>query len=269
MSIKVRNTTRYLLTEQLKMVGWSILTLFVAFGVLPLLFALITGNIRQYSPLANFADLSLGALFFMFIFIVGALTYDNFKLFIQNGLSRQTYFQARVLALLTLSGLFVIINAIYYYGVHAPYLQWSTNTALMKSGYALYAYALGSQVWLNILASLLFNWIFYIGVGLTGMACGTLLALFGKWAKTILIISIPIIGMLIIWIMALIMARNQSTYNYTGLENFLKFIIGYPGHEEAKTGYFNPTMPFITMLVGCGIIGGLAYLFNRKLRIRN
>ncbi|ALO04944.1 ABC transporter permease [Lactiplantibacillus paraplantarum] len=269
MSIKVRNTTRYLLTEQLKMTGWSILTLFAVFGVLPLLFALITGNIRQYSPLGNFADLSLGALFFMLIFIVGALTYDNFKLFIQNGISRQTYFQARVLALLMLSGLFVIINAIYYYGIHAPYLHWSTNAALMKTAYSMYGYALGSHIWLNLLASLFFNWIFYIGVGLTGMACGTLLALFGKWAKTILIIATPIIGVLIIWVLIVIMTRNQSNYNYTGLENFFKFIVGYPSHGEAKNGYFNPTMPFITMLIGCGIIGSLAYLFNRKLRIRN
>ncbi|WP_349623315.1 ABC transporter permease [Lactiplantibacillus plantarum] len=269
MSIKVRNTTRYLLTEQLKMTGWSVLALFVVFGILPLLFAVITGNIRQYSPLGNFASLSLGPLFFMLIFIVGSLTYDNFKLLIQNGISRQTYFQARVFALLMLSGLLVIINAIYYYGIHAPYLHWSTNTALMRTGYSLYSHALGSQVWLNILASLCFNWIFYIGVGLIGIACGTLLALFGKWAKTILIIGTPIIGMLIIWIMVIIMTRNQSNYNYTGLENFLKFIIGYPSHGEATTGYFNPTMPFITMLVGCGIIGGLAYLFNRKLRIRN
>nr|WP_244048501.1 hypothetical protein [Lactiplantibacillus plantarum] len=102
MSIKVRNTTRYLLTEQLKMTGWSVLALFVVFGILPLLFAVITGNIRQYSPLGNFASLSLGPLFFMLIFIVGSLTYDNFKLLIQNGISRQTYFQARVFALLML-----------------------------------------------------------------------------------------------------------------------------------------------------------------------
>lgn len=85
MSIKVRNTTRYLLTEQLKMTGWSVLALFVVFGILPLLFAVITGNIRQYSPLGNFASLSLGPLFFMLIFIVGSLTYDNFKLLIQMG----------------------------------------------------------------------------------------------------------------------------------------------------------------------------------------
>ncbi|MCT0163985.1 ABC transporter permease, partial [Lactiplantibacillus pentosus] len=37
----------------------------------------------------------------------------------------------------------------------------------------------------------------------------------------------------------------------------------------ADAGYFNPVMPLITMLVGCGVIGTLAYLFNRKLRIRN
>ena len=125
MSIKVRNTTRYLLTEQLKMTGWSVLACAVAFGILPLFFAFISDNISQYSPLSNFANLSLSALFFMIIFITGALTYDYFKLFIQSGISRQTYFQARVFALLMLSGLLVIINAIYYYGIHAPYLHLS------------------------------------------------------------------------------------------------------------------------------------------------
>ena len=269
MSIKLRITTRYLLTEQLKLTGWSLVGCAVVFGILPLFLALISGNISQYSPLSNFANLSLSALFFMLIFIIGILTYDNFKLFIQNGISRPTYFQARVFALFALSGLFVILNAIYYYGIHAPYLHWSANTALMRTGYSLYSHALGSQVWLNILASLCFNWIFYIGVGLTGMACGTLLALFGKWAKTILIIGVPILAMVLMWIIIVVMSRNQSTYNYTGLETFLKFLVGYPSHGEATTGYFNPTMPFITMLIGCGIIGGLAYLFNRKLRIRN
>lgn len=68
MSIKVRNTTRYLLTEQLKMTGWSVLALFVVFGILPLLFAVITGNIRQYSPLGNFASLSLRPLLHAYLY---------------------------------------------------------------------------------------------------------------------------------------------------------------------------------------------------------
>ena len=55
MSIKVRNTTRYLLTEQLKLTGWSLVGCAVVFGILPLFLALISGNISQYSPPSNFS----------------------------------------------------------------------------------------------------------------------------------------------------------------------------------------------------------------------
>ncbi|PRO84992.1 ABC transporter permease [Lactiplantibacillus pentosus] len=269
MSTKVQRTTRYLLLDQLKLAGWSILTLIGLFIVLPLLVALLTGNIGHYQFLRDIANLNPGALFFLLIFIFGALTYDNFKLFIQNGISRRTYFSARLLSLILFSALCVIVGGIYYFAIHAPYMHWSTQQALLKTGTSLYAYAFGSNVTLNVALNLIFNWIFYIGTGLTGMACGTLLALFGKWAKTILIIGAPILGVIAIWLLTVVIVRNQSSFSYTGLEAFLKFLVGYPSHGPADAGYFNPIMPLITMLVGCGVIGTLAYLFNRKLRIRN
>ncbi|ASG80600.1 ABC transporter permease [Lactiplantibacillus pentosus] len=269
MSTKVQRTTRYLLLDQLKLAGWSFFVLIWLFAVLPLLVDLLTGNLSHYSFFQDLASMNLGALFFLLIFIFGALTYDNFKLFIQNGISRRTYFSARLLSLILMSALCVIIGGIHFFAFHAPYMHWSTQQALLKTGTSLYAYAFGSNVTLNVALNLIFNWIFYIGTGLTGMACGTLLALFGKWAKTILIVGAPILGVIAIWLLTVVIVRNQSSFSYTGLEAFLKFLVGYPSHGPADAGYFNPVMPLITMLVGCGVIGTLAYLFNRKLRIRN
>ncbi|WP_048000392.1 hypothetical protein [Lactiplantibacillus herbarum] len=269
MSTKVRTTTRYLLTEQLKLLGWALLAVVMIMVIIPLLFSLVTGNISNYSFTGSISNLALGVLFFFFIFIIESLTYDNFKLLIQNGISRRTYWQARVNTVVLLSLIGTILAFIYAYGVHAPLNHLSSNSILLDALHGPYVYFFGNNLVLGILVGMLLTWIFFIGTGLTGMACGSLLALFSKWIQRLLVIVVPVLGAFLLGFMISASDHQQTNYNFDGLVTVFKFLFGFPLHGNPKMGYLNPTMPVITMLIGCAIMGGLAYLFNRKLKIKN
>ncbi|RRK09431.1 ABC transporter permease [Lactiplantibacillus garii] len=271
MSTKLRATTRYLLIDQLKMLGAAALTIIGLFMVLPFLFALVSGNLGNFSFSNTFGNFSWGFLLGMFLFIANSLTYDSFKLLIQNGISRKTFWSAKVLVVLMIAFAGELVSALYYYGISAPLRGLSMHAALMNMPYSLYANFFGSNVLVNVFASLIFNAIFLTGVGLTGMAVGSILALFSKWTQRIVIVVTPILGLFLLGF--LISTTNTgdgySSYDFTGFVNFLKFLVGYPQHGPATTGYFNPAMPTITMLIGCAIVGAIAYFFNQKLKIKN
>lgn len=270
MSTKVRTTTRYLLTEQLKMLGWSFAAIVLILFIIPFLFALVTGNISNYSLTGSISSLSFGGIFFiffLFIFIIESLTYDNFKLLIQNGISRKTYWQARINTVILLSLLGTLVVFIYTDICQVFLTDISFNSSLLDSLAGPYVYFFGHNAIMGTLVGIIITWIFLIGTGLTGMACGSLLALFGKWTQRLLVIIVPTLG---IFLLGYIMSASQhTTYHLGGLITFLKFIFGFPLHGTPKMGYLNPTMPVITMLLGCVIMGGLAYLFNRKLKVKN
>lgn len=265
MSTKRWAVTRYLFMEQLQLLWRTYAFILVAFVVLPLLFAILTGNLSHYSFGSTLTDLGIGAVFGFFILVTMSLTYDNFKLFIQNGISRKTYWQAKVINLIGLSFGMEIISALYNFLVTAPARGHSGQAFLDSTAYSLYDHFLGSNLVVNILGYMAFNWLFFIGLGLTGMAIGSIFALLTKFVRNIAIIAIPVLGFFL-----LVFLSNTSTspsnYNLDGLVNFLKFLMGY--HANAQPGYFNPTVPMLTMIIGCVIMGGIAYYFNQKLKLK-
>lgn len=269
MSSKVRATTRYLLIEQLKLLGQSLAALLIIFILLPLLFALVTGNISNFHVLSSLSNLAIGFIFFFFIFIISSLTYDNFKLMIQNGISRKTYWLSRVYTVLIISLLGELVSALYYYGISAPLRQLSTNDAILKTIYGLYGHT-ASSTSVNVLAGIGFTWIFYVGVGLTGMVVGTLLALFSKWVQRILVVTVPIVGAFLLGFIISVNAPGIShTFESDGFANFVKFIVGYPLHGDPIAGHLNPAVPTIVMLIGCVLMAALAYVFSSRLKIKN
>lgn len=271
MSTKVRATTRYLLTEQFRLLWQSFAAVIAVFVLMPLLFALVTGNIQNFSLLTTLGNLTLGVMFGFFLFIVESLTYDNFKLMIQNGISRKTYWLARVYTVILISLIGEFISALYYYAVSAPIRGMSTHAAMMHMPYGeLYGLFFGNNVFINIVAGFLFSAIFLMGVGLTGMACGSLLALFSKWMQRLIVIIVPILGVFLLGFVASVSSHGSGQNNYEGLANIMKFLMGAPLTDgPIQTGALNPVAPTITMIVGCAIMAGIAFLFTRKLKLKN
>ena len=131
MSTKLRATTRYLLIDQLKLLGQSLLAVIAIFIVMPFFFALVTGGLQSYSLLNTLGNMNIGFLLMIFLFIANSLTYENFKLLIQNGISRKTYWAARVWTIIIIGFGGELISSIYYYGVAAPIRHFSMHAALM------------------------------------------------------------------------------------------------------------------------------------------
>lgn len=270
MSTKVRAVTTTLLKEQFKLLAQSFGAVILIFVCLPLLYNLMVGNIAHYNFLGNISDLGLGFIFAIMLFIGSALTYDDFKLLIQNGIARKTYWVSRVYTVVIVSLVGELIAALYYYLVTAPVRGMEPDQAVLKTLFGLYGRSMGSNVFLNILAGMVFTWIYYVGVGLTGMAVGSLLALFNKWTQRLLVMVVPVVG---VFLLGFVISSNQNTISQTfqseAFANFLKFLAGYPAHGEALAGQLNPTMPTIIMLIGCVLMGGLAYLFYQRLHVKN
>ncbi|MFC6165507.1 ABC transporter permease [Lactiplantibacillus dongliensis] len=265
MSTKRWAVTRYILMEQLQLLWRAYAIILIAFVVLPLLFAILTGNLGHYSFTSTLTDLGIGVAFGFFISITMSLTYDNFKLLIQNGISRKTYWQARVISLIGLSFGMEIIATLYNFLVTAPARGHSGQAFLGSTLYSLYDHFLGSNLFVNILGYMVFNWLFFIGLGLTGMAVGSIFSLLTKFTRNIALIAIPVLGFFLLVFLSN-SSLNQHSYNLDGLVNFLKFLMGY--HANAQPGYFNPTVPMLTMIIGCVIMGGIAYYFNQKLKLK-
>lgn len=269
MSTKVRALTRYYLLDQLKYLGWVYALLIATFALLPALFALISGSFTAATLPNNLSDLGVGVIFWFFIFITMSLTYENFKLCIQNGISRRTYFKARVITLLLLSLIGVLIATIYYFGVTANFQHHSALKALLVLPYGgLYGQFFGSNVFINIVGYVIFTWIFMVGTGLTGMAIGGALSLLTTGIRRLVIVVVPILGFFALILMANISSsRTYMNNEDTSIEKLFKFLIGYNANGTA--GSFNPTVPVITMIIGCLVMGAIAYYVNQKLKVKN
>lgn len=265
MSTKLRATTRYLLLEQLKQLAQGYLALLVIFVILPLLVALVTGNITNFNLLKTVGNFSLGAFLALFLFILNVTTYDVFKLLIQNGIARRTYWAARMICLVVLSVLGEAIVALYYYGVYAPMHSLTTQRALSQTAYSLYADFLGKNLAVNLLAGAVFSIILYILIGTAGMLIGSFLALFSKWVQWLIIIIFPFAGFSLLMV-GISNVSGYSNYDFSGVEAFFKFLIGYP--QNATAGLFNPTVPTITLLLLSAVMAALAYYCSQHLKIK-
>lgn len=269
MSTKVRALTHYYFMEQLKYLGWVYALLIATFGLLPALFSLFSGQFTAMTLVYNLSDLGAGVVFWFFIFITMSLTYENFKLCIQNGLSRRTYFKARVNSLLLLSLIGVIIATAYYFLITANVQHHSTLKALLVQPYGgLYGTFFGSNVFINIIGYMVFMWIFMVGTGLTGMAIGGALSLLTTNVRRLVIIVVPILGFFaLILVSQVSFHRTYDNNGDTGLERFFKFLVGY--NATGQAGSFNPTAITVAMLIGCVIMGAIAYYVNQQLKVKN
>mgnify|MGYP003362344612 FL=1 len=269
MSTKLRATTRCLLMNQLKALGEAFLAVIAIFIVIPFVLAVVSGSLSSFSLPNTIANFSWGFLIGAFIFLYNSLTYDNFKLFIQNGISRKTFWATKIITTVIIAVIGELFVAFYRYAISAPIWGISAHAALMKTPYSLYGNFLGSNVWVNILVSILFTIIFFIATGMTGMAIGGGLALLSKWGQRIVIVVVPVVAIFLIGFVGNSSADKQVHYDFTWLVNLLKFLVGYPQHEPAIAGSFSPAVPMITMLIGGAIMAAIAYGFNQLLKVKN
>lgn len=257
--------TRYLFKEQLQYLGWTYLIVILAETLLPFFLSLINGTISGFSWPSHLSGLGIGAIFGFFIFLVYLQTYDNFKLFIQNGISRQTYWLARCYNLLIMSGVGVILAILNDFAIAAPLLRVDVFGLLARGPYQMYAKFFGDNAAVTVLVYMLFLWIVFLTCGLFGMAISSILDLLSKTIRRIVYIVVPILGLFLLVTLSMTAGKAQASATMIAITNFLKFLLGY--HQTL--GLFNPVMPLLTMLVISLLLAGIAYYFNRKLIVKN
>jgi len=262
MSNKTWRLSRYLFKDQLFYLGWSYLTIILVETLLPFGASLLSGTASTFSWRSHLSGLGIGAIFAFFVFIFSLQTYEGFKLFIQNGISRRTYLRARLGNLGLMSLLGVVLAVINDFAISAPLLRVDVFGLLARGPYEMYAKFFGNNVFATVLIYMLFLWIFYLTVGLFGIAVSSLLDLTTKTVRRVIYIVVPILGIFLIGFAA--SSSNNSPVSM-GFVNFAKFLLGY----RETLGLFNPFMPMLTMIV-CGLIFGvIAYMFHLKLKVKN
>lgn len=257
--------TRYLFKEQLQYLGWSYLTIIVLATVVPFLMAVLNGTLSTFSWRSHLSGLGLGAIFGFFIFIVGLQNYDNFKLFIQNGISRRTYWLARVTNLLIMSAVGVLLAIINDFAISAPLLRLDVFGLLAHGPYEMYAKFFGDNVFLTVTIYMLFLWLLFITLGLLAMAISSIMVLFSKTVQRLIYIVVPVLAIFLLAYVASAAIRTQGSAGTLALQRFAKWLLGY--HQTL--GLFNPFMPMMTLVVASLMLALIAYGFNRKLKLRN
>lgn len=250
----------YQLKSYLKLFGWSLLWTVAALVVVPLLLSVLLGQFDDYS-LSTYVPGSLIALvLIVFLFVYGGITYDGFKLFIQNGIGRKTFFWSKTYALATITVIMEVINLAYAYMYHR-FVTHKSDSIFAMSG--LYGHYFKSAL-ANHVALLLVTLLFFVCVTVTGMVLGSLLGLYSRRVQVFMIVGIPI-GFIIL-IIVLVMLNSQSSLKLTWLFNFLVYLIGYSGKTTTE-GHFNVFAPLISGSVYTCMMLLISFRLTLKLKV--
>ncbi|AQW20805.1 hypothetical protein PL11_002185 [Lentilactobacillus curieae] len=252
--MKTRQVNKFLFDHQISAVGWLYAWAIAITLVLPLVLALVTGTIGEFSFAKQVSDTPLGSLFGVFIFAISMLTYSDFKVLIQNGISRMTFFKSQVIVLLVLTLIGNTINLVYGY-LTLP-LTGDKNFNIFLTGYNDYF----NNPILAGIVNFLFSWLLLVALSMTGLAIGSLLSLFSKRNQRIILIAAPIALFVVLIFMGRTLAPSSRTVSWVA--DFTKFMIGW---RDAKG--VQPLTPW-PLTVGSVVWAALMAWFSRAMFAR-
>ncbi|MTV83022.1 hypothetical protein [Secundilactobacillus folii] len=258
--MKTKAAFSYQFKNYLRLFGWTYLWAIVLVVFLPLLIALILGQIHGFS-VADYLPRVLPAIVVgSFVFAFGGITYDGFKLFIQNGIGRKTYFYSKLLALSSILLIGELINVVY--GVLYTHFISNRRAAIFAFS-SLYGKYFNSKVE-NTISVIVITLLFIVCIMVTGMLLGTILGLFSRRAQMMLIVGAPIL--LIILLAVLMSVNTQNRLISTWLPQFLLYIIGMSDMSTPQ-GHFIAFAPMISGSVYIIIVLVTTYYLTLRLRV--
>lgn len=244
MNTKSNRLAIYNFKNSLFHLGTTYIWFFAIVVIVPTLISLIVSSNMSGMTWSNFVSELLAVAIFYTIADCLFFNYNNFKLTIQNGISRRTAWLARVKGILLLSLPIVIVQGI---------------DALVDHGSLLYAGLFGTPKGAEWGAALAFDFMNMLSLFATALAVGYGLALLSKRGKATVIIGVPIAGLILLVQLVKAMLKNQEA-----VANVLKAIIGY----SDKTGMMNPLNISLFVLVWLVVMLLLSFFFSSKMKLR-
>ncbi|MFT9004311.1 MAG: ABC transporter permease [Liquorilactobacillus hordei] len=261
MTKKEISVTNYFFKNTVKKLGYILIWIVFASLFFPWLFSGF--NFSSLSVKNVLTDTNLGPTLSILISGIALFPYNDFKLLIQNGISRKTFWKARVLSFLAVSILGQLIGIIF--ALLNPYMQhsWQESSMYMQ----VYGKYFGSTA-MNSFMGLCFILLSTSVVTIGAIMVGSIFSLFTKKAKVYIFIGLcAMIVVLINWVSAAVQ-NDYMLHVIQGTNSFIHFIIGYSG-ASSHAGAWNPTMPFIvSILTGVICLIG-SYAIMKLFKIKN
>lgn len=264
MQTKTKVVTTYLLIDWLKFV----LPIFLAMLVLSFFNALLQMENWQMLVQKTF-DFPSSVFILMGVIFLGLGNYQKFEYLIQNGISRQTFFKAKMLAA---SIIVVGLTLIDY--VNTYLIQKNVGVVVTDFYTEFYGHFFATN-WLNYGAKFIFDLLSLFILLSFLMLISLGLSLCKKTIRIIIIVAFitgPFlflglgINLLVRFIDQRTLASTANDFQIFFKKAFM-FVTGYS--RNIPTGHYNPTIYFIILIL-LSIIGvGLSYLVMQHLKLRS
>ncbi|MFT8374052.1 MAG: ABC transporter permease, partial [Liquorilactobacillus satsumensis] len=247
------SVTIYLFKRALVQLLYIIFWMIVGFVLVPAAISLINSNPLDLKGLLR--NTHVGQMLFFLISLLALFGYRDFKLLNQNGISRKTYWKARLLAYFGISTLGQIVGILFTLLV--PFQDsWNRSSIYMEMYGKFFANPL-----LNILAALAFIILAAYVVALGGIFVGSIFTLFTRKQRVLIFVALATLNV----VGVSFIASSASQDSFTGLaRSILKLIYFLVGDasRNATLGSFDPTVPFIVFL-----LAGIVFCYGSRIVI--
>ncbi|MDC7953443.1 ABC transporter permease [Liquorilactobacillus mali] len=261
MTKKEISVTNYFFKNTLRKLGYMLVWLVFSSLFFPWVFnGFEVENLSVNSALKN---TEVGPILAILISGIALFSYNDFKLLIQNGISRKTFWKARILSFLAISILGQLIAIVV--ALLNPYTHhsWQGNSLYMQ----VYGKYFGSTA-MNSFMGLCFILISTSVVMLGAIMVGSIFSLFTKKAKVYIFIGLFVMGVVFINWISMATQNDHMRNAIKNADSFLHFIIGYGG-ANIQVGKWNPAMPFVVaILTGVVCLLG-SYAVMKRFKIKN
>lgn len=241
--------------------------------ILPALFSLISGTIGDFSLANQLSSQQFSIVAGFFLFLYFSLNDNHFNFLIQNGIGRKTYWLGKLLVAGVTILIIEAINLVYLYAIYLPIAGTGNSSDTLQISYEgnpvassmlslLYGHYTGNELLDYVLTTIV---VLFGSASITalGMAVGSIMSLFSRRMKLIIIIGTPIF---LIVLAIYISNLNIHLFSTTWIYDFAKVIVGAGAHPVEE--HFNPFAPMVSGTIFIAIMLFVSRYFNLKLKVR-
>ncbi|WP_311407865.1 ABC transporter permease [Liquorilactobacillus uvarum] len=261
MTVKEKSVVFFLFKRVFRQLLYVLMWLLLGGIVFPMVLSFITGT--NYNLVEAIKNITLGPMLYIIVGCLALLSYSDFKVLIQNGISRHTYWKAKIVAFLGISALSQAIGILYVFllKITLSGLSWEKHSLFMQVYGGFFKNTTVAYL-MSFLFAILSSFVFSLGCILTG----SIFSLFAKKQRRLVILAILTLFIVAVATISNVYDKNGFTVAPKIIE-LLNFLAGYDQSSAGKA--LNPTMPFIDLII-FGLVSSLCSLqVMKRFKVRN